>query len=104
MQTNVSLEKIYIPSENIVAREVHGEFIIIPITSGVGDLEGDIFTLNETGRAIWQRLDAKTRLKDVIKDLKVDFEGPLEEIRNDVIGITEELLKRKMLIEVKREK
>lgn len=39
MEIVETLSKIYKPSEDIVAREIQGELIIIPITSGVGDLE-----------------------------------------------------------------
>lgn len=46
MEARISLDAIFAPSENVVAREIQGEFIIIPITSGVGDLVDEIFTLN----------------------------------------------------------
>ncbi len=101
MKTQVGLNSIYAPSEDVVAREVGGEFIIIPIASGIGDLEDEIFSLNETGRAIWDNLNGKRSLKDVAKDLSFKFEGSPKEIEKDVIGLTEELLKRRMLVETK---
>lgn len=101
METKVNLGSIYVPSEDVVAREVQGEFIIIPITSGIADLEDEIFTLNETGRAIWDKLDGKKSLRNVIDELASEFEGPDSEVEKDVLGLTEELLKRRMLVEVK---
>lgn len=101
MEAEVRLSKVYAPSEEAVAREVRGEFIIIPITSGVGDLEDEIFTLNETGKAIWDKLDGKRSLKEVAKDSALNFEGSVDEIEKDVIGLVKELLKRRMLVEVK---
>lgn len=102
MDIKVNLDNIYKPSEEVVAREIQGELIIVPITSGIGDLEDEIFTLNETGRAIWDRLDGNKSLKEIAKELSQDFEGSLEEIEKDVLGITEELLKRRMLVAVTR--
>ncbi len=99
MSKKISLTTKYALSENVVARDVQGEFIIIPITSGVGD-EDEIFTMNETGRAIWDRLDGKRTLKDVIEDLNSEFEGKQEDIQKDVLGIADELLKRKMIVGV----
>ncbi|MCX5698166.1 MAG: PqqD family protein [Candidatus Omnitrophica bacterium] len=99
MNKKLSLTAKYAPSEDVVARDVQGEFIIIPITSGAGATEDEIFTLNETGRAIWDRLDGKKALKDIATELSVEFEAPLEKIENDVLGLVEELLKRKMLVE-----
>ena len=81
------------------SREIQGEFIIIPIASGIGDLEDEIFTLNETGRAIWEKLDGKKSLKEIAAVLSQEFQAPLEGIEQDVSGLTEELLKRRMLVE-----
>ena len=103
MEADVSLKGVYVPSEEVVARQIQGEFIIIPITSGVGDLEDEIFTLNETGRAIWDKLDGKKSLEKIVEELALDFEGSVSEIEKDILGLTEELLKRKMLVEVRRE-
>jgi len=101
MEPKVNLSTKYKPSEDVVAREVQGEFIIIPITSGIGDLEDEIFSLNETGRAIWAKLDGKKALKGIVRELESEFEFETGEIEKDVLGITEELLKRKMLVESK---
>jgi hypothetical protein len=42
---------------------------MIPITSEMENQEGEIFTLNQTGRAIWDKFNGSRTLKDVIKDL-----------------------------------
>ena len=103
MATKADINKVYKISEDVVAREIQGEFIIIPITSGIGDLEDEIFTLNETGRAIWDKIDSKRSLKEVADCLSSEFCVSGDEIEKDVLGLGEELLKRRMLIEVKRE-
>ena len=103
MSTKADINKVYKISEDVVAREIQGEFIIIPITSGIGDLEDEIFTLNETGRAIWDKIDSKRSLKEVAGCLSSEFGASGDEIEKDVLGLGEELLKRRMLIEVKRE-
>jgi hypothetical protein len=101
MNTKVDLNCVYSPSEDVVARDIQGELIIIPIVSGVGDMEDEIFTLNESGKAIWGKLDGKKSLKEVAKELSLEFETPINELEKDVLGLTEELLKRRMLVEVK---
>jgi hypothetical protein len=88
----------FLPSEDVVAREIMGEFILIPITSGIGDMEDEIYTLNETGRAIWSKLDGKKRLKEVAADLRDEFDDPSGEIDQDVLGIVAELAKRNMVV------
>jgi hypothetical protein len=100
MELKASICKVYKPSEDVVARDVQGEFIIIPITSGIGDVEDEIFALNETGRAIWERLDGKKTLGDVGEELAVKYEASKKELEEDILGLTGELLKRRMLVEV----
>lgn len=100
MEANVSLNKIYKPSEDVVARDVHGEFVIIPITSGIEDSDDAIFSLNKFGKAIWDKLDGKRSLKDVTEVLALQFEGSATEIKSDVLGLIEELLKRKMIVKI----
>ena len=102
MEAKINLNAVYQPSEDVVGREIEDEFIIVPLTSGIGDLENEIFTLNATGRAIWKRLDGRNSLKDVVKDLMAEFEVTAKESREDVIGFVEELLNRKMLIEISK--
>lgn len=96
----ITSEKIFTPSENIVAREIEGELIIVPLVSGIGDLDDELFTLNESGREIWKRLDGKTSLADVSGSLSKEYDCPVEEIEQDVLGLVEELVKRRMLVEV----
>lgn len=97
MESKGRMDNAYKISENVVAREIQGEFLIIPITSGAGDAEGEIFSLNETGRAIWNKLDGKRSLKKVAQELSGKFEAAKEEIEKDCLGLVEELLKRKMV-------
>lgn len=101
MKIKVSLDSVYAKSKDVVAREIQGEFIIIPITAGLQNLGEAIYTLNETGRSVWNKIDAKRNLRKVIKDLALDFTGSSKEIENDVIGLTQALLKRRILCEVK---
>lgn len=94
----ITPESICIPSDDVVSREIEGELIIVPIASGIGDMEDELYTLNETGRAIWQRLDGRRTLRDVAADLAEDYTAPLEQITCDVIGLAGELAKRKILV------
>ena len=100
MKAKVSLDGRYMPSEDVVARNIEGELIIVPLVAGIGDLEDELFTLNETGKAIWDRLDGKKTLREVLDDLVAEFEAPAGEIEQDLIGLVGELLRRKILIEV----
>lgn len=103
MRVKADLGAIYLPSEDIVVREIEGELIIVPLVAGIGDMEDELFTLNETGRAIWERLDGRKTLGDIVAELDTEYEASPGEIERDVIGIAEELLQRKILVAVAKE-
>lgn len=100
MGHQVRADAVFAPSEDVVAREIVGELVLVPLTSGVGDLEDALYSLNETGRAIWDRLDGQTSLHGVVIELSQEYEAPIEEIEADVMGLVQELFRRNMLIEV----
>lgn len=100
MTTTVSWEKRYTPSENVVAREIAGEVVIVPLTAGIGASDDDLFTVNVTGREIWRRLDGKKTLREVAEELQERFEAPREVIEKHVSGFIGELLQRRMVAEV----
>jgi coenzyme PQQ biosynthesis protein PqqD len=91
---------VYAPSDDVVAREIEGEVIIVPLAAGIGNMEGELYTLNEIARAIWNRLDGKRNLDEVITALVQDYDAPRDEIEGDVLGFVEELVGRRMLIEI----
>jgi len=98
MNIKADLGASYLPSEDIVVREIEGELIIVPLTSGIGDMEDELFTLNETGRVIWEKLDGRKTLEDIVGELSSEYDASPGEIEKDVVGLVQELLKRKMLV------
>jgi hypothetical protein len=96
----VQLDSIYAPSEDIVARIIEGELIIVPLAAGIGDLEDELYTLNETGREIWNRLDGQRSLGALVDELSAEYEAAPGEIEQNVRGLVEELLLRRMLVEI----
>ena len=101
MKTKVSLDAVYAPSKKIVAREINGELIIIPIYSGIADMEDELFSLNETGKIIWNKLDGKRTLEGVADELFKEFDVSKAELEKDALGLIKELVKRRMLVERK---
>lgn len=102
MVTKIQMDGVYAPSEDVVAREIAGELIIVPLAAGIGDMEDELYTLNETGRAIWSRLDGIQDLRAVIEALAQEYDAPRREIEQDVLGLVGELVRQRMLVEAER--
>ena len=97
METQVTVDTICVPSEDVVAREIEGDMIIVPLVAGIGDADDDLYTLNETGKAIWKKLDGQQSLKQVSVELMEQFASPAEEIKADVLGFAAEMVQRGIL-------
>jgi len=100
MDLKARLDAVYAPSEDIVARSIEGELIIVPLVAGIGDLEDELYSLNETGKAVWDRLDGKKKLKEVLAELSAEFDAPAGEIEKDLMGLVGELVRRKIVAEI----
>lgn len=100
METKISIDSVYAISEDVVSREIEGEILIVPLVSGIGDMEDELFNLNDTGKVIWNQLDGTKSLRKVAESLAREFEASEEEISKDIIGFVAELLKRGMVVEV----
>lgn len=101
-EIKVNLDTVYIPSEDMVVKEIQGEFVIIPLRNGIADLESEFFELNEIAKAIWAKLNGRKTLKEIAQELSLEYEESIELIERDLLQLAEELLKRGMLVDVKR--
>jgi hypothetical protein len=97
MEIQVTADTICVPSEDVVAREIEGDLIIVPLVAGIGDTNDELYTLNETGKAIWKKLDGQRSLEKISKELIEEFSSPAEEIKADVLGFATEMVQRRIL-------
>ncbi len=102
MRIQRSIEHRYKISKDVVAREIEGEFIIVPVTSAIEADEDALFSLNKTGKAIWERIDGEKTVRVIAQELSGRFDASLEEIESHIQGFIKELLRRKMILRVKK--
>lgn len=98
MDAQVTLDAICAPAEDVVARQIEGNILIIPLAAGIVEVEGELFSLNPTGRAIWQKLNGRRTLKEVAALLASEFTTPLTNIENDVVRFVEELRRQRLVV------
>lgn len=77
-------------SSSLVTRELGGEKIIVPVRGRVGDLNS-IYTLNGMANEIWEMLDGKRSVEDIIRKISEEFEVDRETLTADVMRIVDEL-------------
>ena len=97
MASEVTLCTVCVASEDVVAREIEGDVIIVPLTAGIGDADDELYSLNETGRSIWQKLDGQRTLSDVVVALGLEFNASQADLEADVLGFAGEMVRRGIL-------
>ena len=97
MESALHIGAVCAPSPNVVAREIEGQIVIVPLTAGIGDAEDELYTLNETGQAIWQKLDGQRPLRAVAALLADEFQVPVPDCEREVLGFAGELTRRGIL-------
>lgn len=97
MSEMISLNNIFKPSDDVVAREIEGEFLLIPIAKGVGDMEDELYSLNESGKAIWDKLDGAKSLAQIKQELVREYQAAEQEIEADIIHFVKELAIRNIV-------
>jgi len=83
-------------SENVVFRKIEDEYILVPIVASAADVES-IFNLNETGAAVWDRIDGKRKLSSIIDELQAEYEVDNQQLTNEVIAFVNEMIEAKLL-------
>jgi len=60
----MDLQKLYKMKSKFVVRGVGNELILVPLTGNVAQMN-ELFTMNETGRFIWENIGEKTTVEDI---------------------------------------
>ena len=87
----MSMDRIYVKNDDFVQREVAGECILIPIRRKLNEVNS-IYVLNETGATLWQRLDGKTPMRDIVLDFQREFDVTQAQLEQDTSSLIDDLL------------
>lgn len=81
---------------NVVAREIAGERILVPVRTQAADM-ASIYVLNETGARIWDLLDGQHSMSDIQEILVREYAVAQEVADADIAEIVEQLQEIGML-------
>jgi hypothetical protein len=77
-------------SSSIVTRKTGNEYVLVPITHNIADMNS-VYTLNETGAFIWEQIDGKKTLEDIIKALVNEYDIDEKNAETDVFSFIESM-------------
>jgi Coenzyme PQQ synthesis protein D (PqqD) len=85
------MDQVYKKSKDFVQREIAGEFILIPLKPQLNEAKS-LYVLNETGAALWRRIDGQCSAQAIMDDFAQEFDVPGEQLEKDFHALIEDLL------------
>jgi hypothetical protein len=79
-----------------VTRSIAGETIVVPVRGQVGDLDA-IYNLNETGAFIWEQIDGRKSVTQVVEAVLGEFDATLEQVEKETSWFIAELEAARMI-------
>jgi hypothetical protein len=86
------LKSILSHSKSIVTRKTGNEYILVPITDNIADMNC-VYTLNETGAYIWDKIDGKRNVEEIIGALMDEYDIDKQNAERDVLSFIENMSK-----------
>ena len=92
---------IYTKHPDYVQRDVAGECILVPIRRTLTEANS-IYVLNETGAALWNRIDGQRTAQDIMTDFCNEYEVATDQLAKDFTSLLDDLLSIQAVEEIAR--
>ena len=88
----VDLKSILSQSGSIVTRKTGNEYVLVPITNNIADMNS-VYTLNETGAFLWEHIDGKRTVEEIINALISEYDIDKQNAESDVLAFVDNMSK-----------
>lgn len=96
---NIDLNSVYAKSANIILNKMEDEYIMVTIHPGQNGRADELYILNQTGVDIWERLNGKTPLDEIVRQITSKYNSVSDErIRQDVLALVNDLFSLNMIV------
>ncbi len=86
----------FIRTQDVVSRKIEGELIIVPIRSGVGDLNS-LYTLNPVGSVLWDFMTEDHTVAEMVQRVCDEFEVTAAQAQQDIESFLNSLVEEKLV-------
>src|SRR5271167_2131533 len=86
----------FVRNRDVVSRQIEGELVIVPIRSGVGDLNS-LYTLNPVGSVLWDFMSDGHTLAEMVRRVCDEFEVNSSQAQGDIQLFLDTLLEEKLI-------
>jgi hypothetical protein len=96
MPHNAAVAGYFVADANLVVRMIGSETILVPVTSGVGDLDS-IYTLSDVASRVWSLLRAPVSLDQIVRAICAEYDAAPAVVTEDVGAFLETLMSRNLV-------
>jgi len=86
----------YKRNQDVVSRNIEGELVIVPIRSGVGDLNS-LYTLNAVGSVLWEFMNEGHTVPEMVERVCREFEVTEAQAHPDIETFLDSLMAEQLV-------
>ena len=86
------LKSIPSRSPKVVTRKTGNEYVLVPVTNKIADMNS-VYTLNDTGAFIWELIDGKKNVEEIIDLVTQEYEIEISSASKDVFDFIRNIQK-----------
>jgi hypothetical protein len=79
-------------STSIVTRKTGNEYVLVPLSDNIADMDS-VYTLNETGAFLWELIDGKRCIDDLVEALVAEYNVNRDNAEKDVFAFINNMKK-----------
>jgi len=79
----MDLVELFNKKTHFATRYVGEELVLVPVKNSVAAMN-ELFTLNEVGSFIWEKIDGKNTEENIVTEVADEFDVDIQTARNDV--------------------
>jgi hypothetical protein len=91
------LKSVLSRSSSVVTRKTGNEYVLVPVTDNIADMDS-VYTLNETGAFIWEQIDGKRTVGEIIEKIIIEYEIDEKKAVSDLFSFMENMRNYLILI------
>jgi len=78
--------------KNVICRRIDKDLIIIPMVNGIGNIDSNLITLNDTAQRIWELIDGERTIPKIVLELLNKYDEDYDIIYDSVLSTMKDLV------------
>jgi hypothetical protein len=84
------MDRVFKKKEDIITRDIVGETLLVPIRGELANMQ-KLFALEDVAAFVWEHLDGKKALDEILEMMTTHFDVDFEEAKTDLVEFIDAL-------------